>query len=109
MSAVEYQKALACMPRVYDALADIFTRCDAILTPAASGAAPRGLASTGDPAFCTLWTYCGMPALNLPLLTTSDGLPLGMQLVGARLDDARLLRTARWLLARIASAQPTGA
>jgi Asp-tRNA(Asn)/Glu-tRNA(Gln) amidotransferase A subunit family amidase len=47
---------------------------------------------------CTLWTFLGMPALSLPLLQGDNGLPLGVQLVGRRGDDARLLRTARWLL-----------
>ena len=45
----------------------------------------------------TPWTFCGVPAITLPLLQGSDGLPIGVQLVGPRGDDARLLRTARWL------------
>jgi len=45
----------------------------------------------------------GMPALSLPLLQSKDGLPLGVQLVGPRNGDARLLRTARWLAARVAA------
>ncbi|MBI3060434.1 MAG: amidase, partial [Deltaproteobacteria bacterium] len=73
------------------------------LTPSAPGSAPKGLASTGDPSFCTLWTLCGMPALSLPLLQSANGLPLGVQLVGPRDGDARLLRTARWLAARVAA------
>ncbi|HXG15007.1 MAG TPA: amidase family protein, partial [Calidithermus sp.] len=83
-------------------------RYDAILTPAAPGTAPAGLESTGDPVFCTLWTLLGMPALNVPLLEGDNGLPLGVQLVGPRHGDARLLRTARWLVGRLASAQRTG-
>jgi Asp-tRNA(Asn)/Glu-tRNA(Gln) amidotransferase A subunit family amidase len=47
--------------------------------------------------FCTLWTLGGVPAVSLPLLKGQNGLPLGIQLVGRRGDDARLLRTARWL------------
>ena len=70
---------------------------DAILTPAAPGEAPIGLGATGSPAFCALWTLCGTPAVTLPLLTGSHGLPMGVQLVGRRGDDARLLRTATWL------------
>jgi Asp-tRNA(Asn)/Glu-tRNA(Gln) amidotransferase A subunit family amidase len=42
-----------------------------------------------------------MPALSLPLMTGSNGLPLGVQLVGRRDDDARLLRTGRWLVSRV--------
>ncbi len=76
-------------------------RYDAILTPAAAGTAPEGLASTGDPAFCTVWTLCGMPALSVPLMQGTNGLPLGVQLVGPRQGDARLLRTARWLVTQL--------
>jgi Asp-tRNA(Asn)/Glu-tRNA(Gln) amidotransferase A subunit family amidase len=75
----------------------LFERFDAILTPAALGAAPAGLDSTGDPVMCTLWTLTGQPAISLPLLQGANGLPIGVQLVGRRDDDARLLRTARWL------------
>ena len=65
------------------------------------GVAPKGLSATGDPALCTLWTLLGMPALSLPLMQGADGLPLGVQLVGRRNFDARLLRTARWLAGRL--------
>jgi len=102
-TAFDYQAALARVPQVADGLARIFDRYDAILTPATSGTAPRGLTSTGSPMFCTLWTLCGMPAVSLPLMKGSNGLPLGIQLVGPRHDDARLLRTARWLAARAES------
>jgi Asp-tRNA(Asn)/Glu-tRNA(Gln) amidotransferase A subunit family amidase len=52
--------------------------------------------------FCTLWSYCGMPAISLPLLQAGNGLPVGVQLVGRVGDDARLLRTARWLVGLVA-------
>lgn len=96
ITALEYQKALARIAMVNEALTEIFSSYDAVLTPATTGTAPRGLASTGDPLFCTLWTFCGMPALNLPLMAGNNGLPLGVQLVGPRMGDAQLLRTARW-------------
>ena len=47
------------------------------------------------------WTLCGMPALRVPLMQGANGLPLGVQLVGPRHGDARLLRTARWLAAQV--------
>lgn len=78
-------------------LEEIFQLYDAIITPAAPGEAPRSLETTGNPAFCTLWTLCGTPAVSLPLLEGSNGMPMGVQLVGRRNDDARLLRTANWL------------
>jgi Asp-tRNA(Asn)/Glu-tRNA(Gln) amidotransferase A subunit family amidase len=95
--AVEYTRALEKVPFLIQALEGIFARSDAILTPATTGEAPAGLASTGNPIFCTIWTLCGVPAITLPLLRGPRGLPLGVQLVGRRHDDARLLRTARWL------------
>ena len=43
------------------------------------------------------WTFCGVPAVALPLMQGPRGLPVGVQLVGRRGEDGRLLRTARWL------------
>lgn len=103
LRVLDYQRALARIPLLNDGFDEMFERCDAFITPAAPGTAPQGLASTGDPSFCTLWTLCGMPAINLPLMQGSNGLPLGVQLVGARESDARLLRTARWLIQRLAA------
>lgn len=79
----------------------IFNRCDAILCPAAPGPAPEGLEDTGNAIFNGLWTLSGMPAITLPVFTAENGLPMGVQLVGRRGDDARLLRTARWLAAHL--------
>ncbi len=96
--AVDYNRAVAAIPWLVQALEPLFERYDALLTPATTGPAPHGLGSTGSPVFCTIWTLCGMPAVTLPLLQAGNGLPLGVQLVGQRGDDARLLRTARWLV-----------
>ena len=104
VTAVDYHKALARIERMNEGLAELLGSVDAIVTPAALGTAPKGLASTGDPLLATIWTYCGVPALSLPLARGENGLPLGTQLIGARGDDARLLRTARWLVAAAAAA-----
>jgi Asp-tRNA(Asn)/Glu-tRNA(Gln) amidotransferase A subunit family amidase len=58
--------------------------------------------------FCTLWTYLGMPAITLPLLQSENGMPIGVQLVGRRGNDARLLRTAHWLAKTIAKGPRSG-
>jgi Asp-tRNA(Asn)/Glu-tRNA(Gln) amidotransferase A subunit family amidase len=99
--ALDYQRAIARIPILNSAFDEIFERCDAFIPPAAAGPAPKGLDSTGDPSFCTLWTFLGMPALNLPVMQGEYGLPLGLQLVGPRNGDARLLRTAKWLVGRL--------
>ncbi len=101
--AVDYLVALSQIPQLNDSLTELFEqRYDAILTPAAFGTAPAGLESTGDPAFCALWTLCGVPALSVPLMQGANDLPLGIQLVGARHRDGQLLRTARWLVDHVA-------
>lgn len=98
IAATEYLGALDMRAVLRDALAPIFERFDAVVTPAVPGEAPAGLDYTGDPIFCSLWTFCGLPAISLPLLTGPNGMPVGVQLVGAHGQDARLLRTARWLV-----------
>ena len=99
-SSVQYLDALANVKRMRAALAALFERYYAILTPATTGPAPKGTA-TGDPVFNSLWTMTGLPAVTLPLLAGEDDMPVGVQLVGAFGDDARLLRTANWLTAQV--------
>jgi Asp-tRNA(Asn)/Glu-tRNA(Gln) amidotransferase A subunit family amidase len=94
--ATEYVRAVARIPVLNRGLDEIFDHYDAILTPAAPGEAP-GRDTISSPLFCTTWTLLGTPALSLPLMGGENGLPIGVQLVGKRGDDARLLRTARWL------------
>ncbi|OCK57575.1 amidase [Bradyrhizobium sp. LMTR 3] len=98
VAAVDYTRALAGSAPLNAALDGVFDEYDAILTPSAPGPAPRGLDTTGNPVFCSTWTYLGTPAVNLPLLQSESGLPIGVQLVGRRGNDARLLRTANWLV-----------
>ena len=103
ITAVDYNNAVDRREFLNDGLGGVFDRYDAIITPATVGEAPAGLGSTGSPVFNSLWTYCGTPAITLPLMEGPNGLPLGVQLVSRRGDDARLLRTARWLIARVAA------
>jgi len=96
--AIDHQRALRRIAPTVESLDELFQqRYDAILTPPALGTAPKGLGSTGDPVFCVLWSLLGMPAITLPLMRGENALPLGVQLVGRKGYDARLLRTARWL------------
>ena len=98
--AQDYIDAIVGREPSYRSVLESIDGFDAILTPAAAGPAPASLASTGDPVFNGLWTYLGMPAVTLPLLK-SEGLPVGVQLVGRRREDGRLLCAARWLEARL--------
>ena len=93
VSEAEYRDALGRRDALYAALLDTIAGFDAILTPAAQGVAPLGLESTGSPMFNFLWTYLGVPAISLPLLDVG-GLPLGVQLVGRRDEDANLIAVA---------------
>jgi Asp-tRNA(Asn)/Glu-tRNA(Gln) amidotransferase A subunit family amidase len=96
--AMDYNSAVA---RIADYRAEIdaiIHEFDAILTPATAGEAPVGLDATGSPAFCTIWTLAGVPALTLPIMQGPNGMPLGVQMVSAKGDDGRLFRNARWLL-----------
>jgi Asp-tRNA(Asn)/Glu-tRNA(Gln) amidotransferase A subunit family amidase len=97
VSAQDYFAALDWRESLYAGLEEIFERYDLIVTPATSGEAPVGLDSTGSAAFNVLWSLLGVPALTLPLLQGANGLPIGVQLVGRRMDDGRLLRSAGWL------------
>lgn len=96
---MDYLTARDRMGHVTHAFDEYFATYDAILCPAALGAAPHGLSSTGNPIMQTVWSFAGLPSLNLPMLHLSNGLPLGVQAVGAYGNDARLLRAARWLVA----------
>jgi Asp-tRNA(Asn)/Glu-tRNA(Gln) amidotransferase A subunit family amidase len=95
--AVDYNVAIEHIKALNAAMDEIMSEYDAILTPATLGEAPVGLDSTGSPIFCTPWTFCGMPSVTLPLLQGSNNMPIGVQLVSEKGDDARLLRTADWL------------
>lgn len=94
----EYRSAVGKIKDYSEYIDEIFDEYEAVLTPSTPGAAPAGLEHTGSPMMNTIWTLCGTPAINIPLLQSPDDLPVGVQLVGAKGDDARLFRTGRWLL-----------
>ncbi len=101
IAAQDYIRAINMRERIYASVEEVLTQYSAILAPSSLGPAPRGIGSTGDPAMNGLWTYLGVPCVSLPLLE-AEGLPIGVQLIGARRDDGRLLRTARWLTRHLA-------
>ena len=96
-TSIEYNNALSQIDVANAYFKQFFHDYDAIITPAANGEAPKDLKSTGDPIFSTVWTYCGMPTISLPLLQGKNKLPIGVQLVSSLYDDERLFRNASWL------------
>ena len=96
-SAKEYADASDFMQQSYDSYSEVFEDYHGVITPSSSGVADKGLKSTGSSDFQKNWTYMGLPAISLPLLTGENDLPLGVQLVGNKLDDLRFLGTANWL------------
>ncbi len=98
-SATDYIAALATGQAMKGGLCDVFKTADFLICPAATGPAPKGLAFTGDSIFNGLWTFCGTPAITVPIEAAKNGLPIGVQIVAAKGRDGDLLRAAEWLCA----------
>jgi Asp-tRNA(Asn)/Glu-tRNA(Gln) amidotransferase A subunit family amidase len=80
---------------------------DAFITLGATGAAPVGFATTGNPVMNVAASLLGVPALTLPVLE-DEKLPLGLQLMGAVDCDAALFETATWVAAALERADLIG-
>lgn len=93
---VDYRAALIEREELQRLLEGFLREADAVITPPACGEAPATLSHTGDPAFCTIWTLCGVPAISIPVGLGPSGLPLGLQIVGRFGEDDALLAAARW-------------
>jgi Asp-tRNA(Asn)/Glu-tRNA(Gln) amidotransferase A subunit family amidase len=97
-SAEEYASAFSIAEQCRASVNDSFNDFDVIVCPSTPGEAPRGR-ETGSPIFQVSWTLLGVPCLNLPIGTGPHGLPLGVQLIGRRYDDAKLLAIGKYLMA----------
>ena len=93
----QYVQAHEIARRCRARLDDIYREYDVLLSPSATGEAPRGLNSTGDPVFGLTWTLMHGPAVTLPVFTGPGGLPLGAQVTGPRGSDARALLVSEWI------------
>jgi Asp-tRNA(Asn)/Glu-tRNA(Gln) amidotransferase A subunit family amidase len=91
-----YREALAAAAALRNEFETTYAGFDAVITPPAGGEAPGTLAQTGSPAFCTIWTLLGVPAVTLPVGLGPSGLPLGLQVVGRHRADAHMLAVAAW-------------
>ena len=96
VTAGDYVRSLAARDVLYAAVERVLGSYSALLTLPSCGPAPKGLGSTGNAVFNAMWTYLGVPCVTLPLMTIG-GMPCGVQLIGKRRDEGRLLATARWV------------
>lgn len=97
----DYHAALAQVHSQRRRVLDLLEQYDAILAPAAPGAAPIGM-PTGDPAYCRPWHVLGLAAVSVPGYLSPEGMPLGMQVVGHPDREERLLAVAEWVESQIA-------
>ena len=98
----DYDEARRIANRGRKALAKLFDDVDVLLTFSAPGAAPKGLASTGDTRFNKLWTLMGVPCVNVPAHVADGGLPVGVQVIARFGNDAGALEAARFVEAALA-------
>lgn len=94
--AVDYVRALRERGALVAELERSLDAVDVLLTPATPASAPRDLTTTGDPSYIMPWSFTGLPTICVPSGMSAEGLPLGVQLVGHRGQDARLLEAAAW-------------
>jgi Asp-tRNA(Asn)/Glu-tRNA(Gln) amidotransferase A subunit family amidase len=93
----DYDEARRTANRGRKALSGAFEQVDVLLTFSAPGAAPKGLASTGDTRFNKLWTLMGVPCVNVPAIEVDGGLPVGVQVIARFGNDAGALTAARFI------------
>ena len=98
ITKTQYEHALGTKAETESYFDTFFIDYDAILAPSTTGEAPLFGNGTGDPCYSTIWTLAGLPCINMPMLTSANALPMGLQVIGQAGRDDRLLRTSNWLL-----------
>lgn len=106
VDAVEFKKTDVVRTAMYDAITALFKNYDLIVTPTlavppfqADEDPPSSVAGKSiDPRFDWFLTWpfnmTGHPAITVPAGTTEDGLPVGLQVVAPRHDDAQMFAAA---------------
>lgn len=96
-----YVKAQKVRRLIYNDFVQAYEKCDVILTPPAPSAAFGIGEQIDDPVqmylndvFTVTVNLAGLPGLSVPTGLNSDGLPLGLQLIGRAFDEETLFRTA---------------
>lgn len=96
----DIQQARAVVQHCIRFTSEALQQVDVLVTLAATGEAPEGLASTGDPVFNKLASVTGLPAVGLPVDTGAAGLPLGVQVIAPAQAEHALVRVATYLTDR---------
>ena len=97
LSTAHYLKLETMADRLTALAAALFCDHDALITLSAPGEATRLEEGPGSGAMSMPWSLCGLPTVSLPLLRGTNGMPIGVQLVGCQGGDRNLLRVAAWL------------
>jgi Asp-tRNA(Asn)/Glu-tRNA(Gln) amidotransferase A subunit family amidase len=108
MPRAEYLAGLKLGEDCRTRLPAVFEEFDVLLTPCVNGEPPRGLGETGDPGFQAIWTILHVPSLSLPTHRGPNGLPVGIQLVAQRQQEARLFACAHWIWERLGAPEMVG-
>jgi len=75
----------------------LFGDVDALLYPPAKGEADEGIADSGSAQFGALWSLMHVPCVSVPMTRGPQGLPMGVQVIGAYGDDLRTLQVAAFI------------
>lgn len=96
-----YKKALQVKGLIKQAFDDAFGKCDLMLTPVAPTTAPKIGESLSDPLqmylsdiYTVSVNLAGLPGLSMPCGFDSKGMPIGAQLIGPALGEAKVLNAA---------------
>ena len=102
MGLEDYHRALSQKEIAISYFQGFFDGFDAIIAPSSLGEAPLFRdGTTGDPICSTIWTLCGFPCLTIPALVSRNDMPIGVQLIGKRECDDKLLGVGSWLLDKL--------
>lgn len=95
LDATQYLRARRIRRRYRRDMARLFEKFDGLMTPAATGTAPEGIGSTGDPVMNAPWTLADFPTMTLPYALGGNGLPIGAQFSGPPLQEGLLLEMGK--------------
>jgi Asp-tRNA(Asn)/Glu-tRNA(Gln) amidotransferase A subunit family amidase len=107
MTVDDYRRDISKRASIRATYAQLGGLTDGAITLSATGAAPIGLQSTGDPVFAAPGSLLGVPAISLPVLKAQD-LPLGLQVLGFEQQDAALFTVAAWVRDQFEESLPRG-